>query len=151
MNSFITELETLLKKYSIHLSGTLRIVHLDEQWDLDTRSIEQMAIICHGGIPDTTGPFLVASISEKPPVPVEIVAGKRFHINPDIAGYDCPVSGKWIGSRREHRENLKRKGCRILEHGESRDAPKNQARMLEEGCKRTAHEMVRNIAHQVDF
>lgn len=39
-------------------------------------------------------------------------------VNMDYAGYECPVSGKWIEGRRAHEENLKRTGCRILEPGE---------------------------------
>jgi hypothetical protein len=39
-------------------------------------------------------------------------------ISVDRTGYNCPVTGKWVGSRREHRENLARQGCRVLEPGE---------------------------------
>lgn len=37
----------------------------------------------------------------------------------DHTGYDCPVTGKWVGSKSEHRDNLKRTGCRVLESGET--------------------------------
>jgi hypothetical protein len=36
----------------------------------------------------------------------------------DNTGYDCPVTGKWIGSKREHEENLRQTNCRVLETGE---------------------------------
>lgn len=36
----------------------------------------------------------------------------------DYQGYTCPVTGKWIEGRRQHQENLKRTGCRVLESGE---------------------------------
>jgi predicted nucleic acid-binding Zn ribbon protein len=39
-------------------------------------------------------------------------------ISVDNTGYNCPVTGKWVGSRREHRDNLARQGCRVLEPGE---------------------------------
>jgi putative FmdB family regulatory protein len=39
-------------------------------------------------------------------------------ISVDNTGYSCPVTGKWVGSRREHRDNLARQGCRVLEPGE---------------------------------
>lgn len=42
----------------------------------------------------------------------------------DYAAYDCPVTGKPIEGRAAHRENLKKTGCRLLEKGESREAPK---------------------------
>jgi putative FmdB family regulatory protein len=40
----------------------------------------------------------------------------------DIAAYDCPITGKRIEGRRQHEENLKRHGCRVLESGESEAA-----------------------------
>ncbi|UOF77835.1 hypothetical protein [Bacteriophage sp.] len=40
----------------------------------------------------------------------------------DYAGYECPVTGKWIEGRRAHEENLKRQGCRVLEPGETAQA-----------------------------
>lgn len=42
----------------------------------------------------------------------------------DYSAYDCPVTGKIVEGRYQHSENLKRQGCRLLETGESRDAPK---------------------------
>ena len=41
------------------------------------------------------------------------------HIVMDYAGYQCPVTEKWIEGRAAHRENLKRQGCRVLEPGET--------------------------------
>lgn len=37
----------------------------------------------------------------------------------DYAGYECPVTGKWIEGRKAHKENLARHGCRVLEPGET--------------------------------
>lgn len=42
----------------------------------------------------------------------------------DKTGYTCPVTGKWIGSKRAHEENLKHQGCRVLEEGETSAAAK---------------------------
>lgn len=39
-------------------------------------------------------------------------------INKDYADYQCPVTGKLISGRRQHEENLRQHGCRILETGE---------------------------------
>lgn len=33
-------------------------------------------------------------------------------------GYSCPVTAKWIGSKREHERNLSENNCRVLEPGE---------------------------------
>lgn len=40
----------------------------------------------------------------------------------DHTGYNCPVTGKWVGSKREHRENLAQNGCRVLEAGETQSS-----------------------------
>jgi len=53
-------------------------------------------------------------------------------IQMDIAGYSCPITGKWIGSRREHKANLARHGCRVLEGGESEGARRGRARAEQE-------------------
>lgn len=47
-------------------------------------------------------------------------------------GYDCPVTGRWIGSKREHRENLARTDSRVLESGEMEA---NQARKKQEEAR----------------
>ena len=49
---------------------------------------------------------------------------KGPYIASDYASYDCPITGKTIDGRREHRENLKQHNCRLLEPGETRDARK---------------------------
>ena len=53
-------------------------------------------------------------------------------VRPDYAGYECPVTGKWVEGRRAHEENLKRTGCRVYEPGETqafqaRKAAENEA------------------------
>lgn len=40
----------------------------------------------------------------------------------DNTGYNCPVTGEWVGSKSAHRENLAKHGCRILETGETEQA-----------------------------
>ena len=42
----------------------------------------------------------------------------------DYQTYDCPITGNPIEGRAAHKENLKRNNCRLLEKGESREAPK---------------------------
>jgi predicted nucleic acid-binding Zn ribbon protein len=48
--------------------------------------------------------------------------GKRLISKPMISveavGYNCPVTGKWVGSKKAHQENLREQGCRVLEPGE---------------------------------
>lgn len=51
----------------------------------------------------------------------------RPKIIKDIEGYECPITGKWIGSRRAHRENLAQHGCRVMEPGEREEITKRKA------------------------
>lgn len=67
-----------------------------------------------------------------------------FHISPDYKGYDCPITGKWIDGRAEHRENLKRNNCRLLEQGESREALKNQRYESERSTQNLMKEIMRS-------
>lgn len=67
--------------------------------------------------------------------PIECACGARGTrlistpmISVDTTGYNSPVTGEWIGSKREHREDLARHNCRILEAGET----ENAARVREE-------------------
>lgn len=46
----------------------------------------------------------------------------------DDTGYSCPVTGDWIGSRHQHRENLAKHGCRVLETGEKESAAAYRAK-----------------------
>jgi putative FmdB family regulatory protein len=50
----------------------------------------------------------------------------------DYAGYECPATGKWVEGRKQHEENLKRTGCRILEPGETERVKQNRRREDEE-------------------
>ena len=62
----------------------------------------------------------------------------------DYAGYNCPVSGKWIEGRRAHEENLKRTGSRVLEPGETAQSRQRQAAedsALEDRIGETAAEL----------
>lgn len=36
----------------------------------------------------------------------------------ESVSYECPITGDYIGSKREHISNLDRHGCRVLETGE---------------------------------
>lgn len=45
----------------------------------------------------------------------------------DHTGYNCPITGAWIGSKREHRENLARNDCRVLETGEKEETLRRRA------------------------
>lgn len=67
----------------------------------------------------------------------------------DFAGYECPVSGRWIEGRRAHEENLKRTGCRVLEPGESKAAMQRVEReeaALEASIESTADRFIAELS-----
>jgi len=52
---------------------------------------------------------------------------ERVYTPPHVANdgaysYDCPITGRPIRGKKEHEENLKRNGCRVLERGEAAQA-----------------------------
>lgn len=49
-----------------------------------------------------------------------LISAPMFSV--ENVGYSCPVTGKWIGSNREHKNNLDQHGCRVLETGEKEQA-----------------------------
>lgn len=56
-------------------------------------------------------------------------ATRLFHtslISVDNTGYNCPITNKWVGSKREHENNLSIHGCRVLESGETETSKKRR-------------------------
>lgn len=51
----------------------------------------------------------------------------RPMISVESVDYTCPVTGKWIGSKRAHEDNLARQGCRVLETGETEATTRRRA------------------------
>ena len=49
-----------------------------------------------------------------------LISAPMFSV--DTTGYNCPITGDWIGSKHQHRENLAKHGCRVLETGETEAA-----------------------------
>jgi len=81
---------------------------------------------------------------------------KRSHFAaPYVAGdyqpYDCPITGKTIDGRREHKENLELHGCRIHEKGEFEDVKKNGKKRIEASMDAAIDKSVDAIARQIDF
>lgn len=64
----------------------------------------------------------------------------------EIEPYDCPITGKRIESRAEHKANLKQHGCRLLEPGELRDSE----RMRRAEDERLEDTLCDTIAREVD-
>lgn len=47
-------------------------------------------------------------------------------VSVDYPAYQSPATGKWVEGRKQHEEDLKRSGCRILEPGERQDMEKRK-------------------------
>lgn len=82
------------------------------------------------------------------------VAPARSHLPaPMIAGdykpYQCPITGREIDGRREHRENLAKHDCRILERGEFEDTKKNGRKRIEEKIDRAIDKAIDKAAAEV--
>lgn len=69
----------------------------------------------------------------------------------EIDGYESPTTGKWISSRSQASEDLKRSNCRLLEPGESRDAIKNAAKIRAANTKKVVEEVVNDAAKELGF
>lgn len=54
-----------------------------------------------------------------------VISPIRFSV--ENVGYDCPITGEWIGSKRQHENNLAKHGCRVYEAGETEQAKKAKA------------------------
>lgn len=66
----------------------------------------------------------------------------------DYAGYNCPITDKWIEGRRAHEENLRRHGCRVLEEGETEAFRRRKALAdaeLDASVEATAEEFVAKL------
>lgn len=48
-------------------------------------------------------------------------------VQPDLPGYESPVTGQWIEGKSARREDLRRTGCRPYEDGERQDFQRQKA------------------------
>lgn len=147
--SFLRGLMELMEDHGVYLSGEMRLIDgHGEKWDLKTFRCDIAPEVTRSGIKDSTGPFLVASIQEKPVAPVNCNLGFRPLICGDIEPYTCPVTGKVVGGRAQHRDNLKRHNCRILEKGDKEWARKKRDESFNESVEKTVHEAVAQVAKE---
>jgi hypothetical protein len=47
---------------------------------------------------------------------IRVISTPLFSV--DNTSYQCPITGSYIGSKKDHRENLAKHDCRVLETGE---------------------------------
>ena len=55
---------------------------------------------------------------------VQLLPAPRVQM--DYGDYLCPVTGKLVSGRTQHRENLARQGCRVVEQGETAEYHKQR-------------------------
>lgn len=67
-------------------------------------------------------------------------------VSVDYEGYECPITGKWIEGKKEHRENLARHGKRVLEKGEREDLQKERQREEEELDRKIDEDIERQVS-----
>lgn len=70
------------------------------------------------------------------------------NFNTPFQSYECPVTGKEIKSVMEHKDNLERHGCHVMEKGEMADAERNRKAAdaaLEDAMANTAAELVSSL------
>lgn len=145
--TFAEDLKALCEKHGIYVTGTLKI-RTGDNWAGFT--VEEHDAVYYGPNRDTTGPFIVCEVLEKPSEPVNCNLGFKGYIQSDISSYDCPVTGKIVEGRKAHRENLKQTGCRILEPGERQNYEKERPIEIERQAEKTADFLSDKIAERWD-
>ena len=63
----------------------------------------------------------------------------------DATDYTCPITGRHIGSKRQHEENLKQHNCRVLETGEKELNERNRQKAEEAFEKKIEDTVEREI------
>lgn len=156
IGAFAEELASLVQKHRVFLMpcfGQIGLKHLPESEYLGF-AVDDEALVYTGGVQSKVRvgmPFLSIDRKDPPePEPEPFARGKAPLIAGDIAPYACPVTGRMVDGRADHKENLKRTGSRILEKGEideyRREKPKRDA----ENISRVVDESLGKIAKDFD-
>lgn len=66
----------------------------------------------------------------------------------DLPSYECPITGKRVEGRRQHEENLKRHGCRLIEPGETEGVNRSR-KQRDDALEREVGETVEATIHQM--
>lgn len=131
--SFLQELNELLKRNNVYLSGDVRVYPADEAEENSQTTEARMKLINCGGLPYYSGPYIFFDHRQMPTKKSKDEKSKAAYIQRDIEPYQCPVTGDVVGGRAQHRDNLKRHDCHILEPGEREY---NEKRRIEEHGER---------------
>lgn len=143
MNKLLEDLAKVLAKHNVTLQG-----HLLVRTDGHPQKIEFQPQ-AKWGPHNVRGHSAVVFLPEIPQAePVEFKTSRAAYVSSDIEGYTCPVTGKFVDGRRDHRENLKRTGCRVLEPGEKDQFIKERPREAERNAERAADFLSDRIAER---
>lgn len=142
------ELKALAEKYGVFLTGRLRVLQGDT-WESSSFKVESLDTVSYGKITDRGGPFFEFGVDEKPQEPVIFTRAKAHNISSDYGVYDCPVTGEMIEGRYAHRENLKSKGCRLLEKGEHEHNEKSRREAIDHDTERLTDKVLKEVYQQL--
>lgn len=143
--TFASDLVELCKKHKINIKGQLLVMKAEFP-----QGVEHKDQAYWGQFPVRDMQAVECNPIYPAPKAVEIKTAKSLHISSDIAGYTCPVTGKWVEGRRAHRDNLKRRGCRLLEPGEKDQFIKDKPKMAEMHAEKAADFLSDRIAERWD-
>lgn len=73
--------------------------------------------------------------------------GSLMRVSIDYTNYRSPITGEPITSKRQHEDALKKAGCRVLEPGESREAPKRREEAARQKLDRDVDRAVNSLAN----
>ena len=91
-----------------------------------------------------TPPAKISFASKRSSLPAPMIAG-------DYKPYECPITGRTIDGRIEHKQNLEKHGCRVHEKGEFEDVKKNGVKDRDAEIDRAIDRSVDAIAHTIDI
>lgn len=71
-------------------------------------------------------------------------------VQPDLPGYESPVTGKWIEGRSQRREDLRRSGCRPYEDpADERKEAARQRQYQEQQADKQRYEAVAKVFYSL--
>jgi hypothetical protein len=143
---FTQELEALLAKHKIILSGNLVIVEKGNNQAVNY--VDSTRVYGHSMPTFDKRPQIIFDYTAIVEKFIPVKPQQAAMVSSDYPAYDCPVTGQMIDGRKEHRENLKKTGCRLLEKGEHEHNQKRKAEdwnNFEKKVEKTIHQKAEGL------